>query len=97
LKQERFIVVRVESQAKRSAVMPVKLLQIIALSAGMVFAGACFSISYACGDGGCEPPPETSTKGNNGWGQEKKGKHDGTNAGSDDGGTADSKTTSTDR
>jgi hypothetical protein len=97
LTDKRFIVSRDASQAKRSALMSMKLLQIVTVSAGMVLAGAGFSVSYACGDGGCEPPPETSTKGNNGWGQEKKGKHDGTNAGSDNGGTADSKTTSTDR
>lgn len=41
--------------------------------------------AYACGDGHCEPPPEPTTKGNNGWGQEKHGGSDGTNAGSDDG------------
>lgn len=77
--------------------MSTKLLQIITLSAGMVLAGTGFSASYACGAGECEPPPETS-KGNNGWGQEKnQGTTDGTNAGSDNGGTAASKTASTDR
>jgi hypothetical protein len=46
---------------------------------------------HACGDGSCEPPAET-TKGNNGYGQEKQGKaQDGENPGSDKGATADSK------
>ncbi|TCV71458.1 MULTISPECIES: hypothetical protein [Neorhizobium] len=78
--------------------MSTKLLQAIALSAAMVLAGAGFSASYACGEGECEPPPEPTSKGNNGWGQEKnQGVHDGINAGSDNGGTADSKFASTDR
>ena len=74
-----------------------KQLQIATLSVGIALSGAGFSAAYACGDGSCEPPGET-TKGNNGWGQEKnKGTTDGTNNGSDDGATADSKTTSTER
>ncbi len=41
--------------------------------------------AFACGDGSCEPPTET-TKGNNGFGQEKHGAaQDGENPGSDKG------------
>jgi hypothetical protein len=73
----------------------IKVMQAIALSTGMALAG--LSTAYACGDGSCEPPAPT-TKGNNGWGQEKnKGTTDGTNNGSDDGATSDSKSLSTQR
>ena len=48
------------------------------------FFGATNS-AYACGDGSCEPPSVT-TKGNNGFGQEKQGApQDGENPGSDKG------------
>ena len=80
------------------AMTSIKFVQALALSVGMIVAGAGFSAAYACGDGSCEPPPEPSEKGNNGWGQEKnQGTHDGINAGSDNGGTAGSKFSSTDR
>ncbi len=70
-----------------------KLMQSVALSIGMLFAGASV-VAYA----GDYCPPETTAKGNNGWGQEKnKGTTDGTNAGSDNGATAETKTASTER
>jgi hypothetical protein len=68
-------------------------IDIFALSIGMLFADASVvaHTGYYC-------PPETTAKGNNGWGQEKnKGTTDGTNNGSDDGATADAKTASTER
>ena len=75
----------------------VKQLQIVTLSVGISLSGGALSAAYACADGSCEPPGET-TKGNNGWGQEKnKGTTDGTNNGSDDGKTAGTKTPSTER
>lgn len=44
------------------------------------------SAAFACEDGSCEPPPppEEATKGNNGWGNGA----DSTNAGSNSGATA---------
>jgi hypothetical protein len=39
-------------------------------------------------------PPEETAKGNNGYGQEKRGLSDGTNAGSDNGATAQEKSDS---
>ncbi|APG86679.1 hypothetical protein SAMCCGM7_pA0341 (plasmid) [Sinorhizobium americanum CCGM7] len=63
----------------------------VALSIGLVLAAG--ASAYA----GDYCPPEETTKGNNGWGQEKHGGSDGTNNGSDNGGTADSKTASVDR
>jgi hypothetical protein len=69
----------------------IKVMRAIALSTGMALAG--FSTAYAC-----DETPEPTTKGNNGWGQEKnKGTTDGTNNGSDDGATSDSKSLSTRR
>jgi hypothetical protein len=60
--------------------------------AGMLAAAAILSVgsvgftaAYACGDGSCNPP-ETTSKGNNGFGQEKHGAvQDGENPGSDKG------------
>ena len=67
-----------------------KLVYSVALSVGMLLAvgGSAFAGDYC--------PPDT-TKGNNGWGQEKHGGTDGTNPGSTHGATADSKTASTER
>ncbi|PSH70121.1 hypothetical protein CU102_03210 [Phyllobacterium brassicacearum] len=73
-----------------------KLVQMVLLGIGIALAGAGAPAAYA-GDYGCEPPGEQA-KGNNGWGQEKnKGTTDGTNNGSDDGATAESKSVSTAR
>lgn len=70
-----------------------QLARVVALSVGIVLAGVGLSAAYA----GDYCPPETA-KGNNGWGQEKnKGTTDGTNNGSDEGSTADTKTASTAR
>ncbi len=69
-----------------------KLTQTAVVSIAIAFAGASIA---AAGD---YCPPEQSAKGNNGWGQEKnKGTTDGTNNGSDNGATADTKTASTER
>ncbi len=71
-----------------------KLTQTVVFSIGIAFTGASLSTAFA----GDYCPPEQSAKGNNGWGQEKnKGTTDGTNNGSDNGATADTKTASTER
>jgi len=72
-----------------------KLLQTLALAAGMAFVAGSISTAYA-GEY-CPPDPTGKEKANNGWGQEKHGKTDGTNNGSDDGATAPDKTASTER
>jgi hypothetical protein len=69
-----------------------KLAKTVVLSVGIILAGANYA-AYA----GDYCPPDTAEKGNNGWGQEKRGLSDGTNNGSDNGATADTKTASTDR
>ena len=72
--------------------MSVKLVKAVALSISLFATGASYS-AYATDY--C--PPDTQAKGNNGWGQEKRGLSDGTNNGSDNGATADTKTASTAR
>ena len=75
-----------------------KIVQATILGIGMALGGIGLTAAYACGSGECEPPPpETTGKANNGWGQEKKGKTDGTNPGSDEGKTQVSKDPSIER
>ena len=62
------------------------------LGIGLAFAGAAYAGDYSC-------PPASPENGNNGWGPEKHGGSDGTNAGSDNGNAeqASTKTASTER
>lgn len=70
----------------RHVVTSSKLALALSITMALAVGGAAYAGDYC--------PPDETAKGNNGYGQEKRGLSDGTNAGSDNGATAAEKSAS---